>query len=255
MRLLPADRRAAMFALYDFCRLVDDIADGPGATEVKRARLAVMRGAVAALYETGVALDPTLAALAPAIGHYRLPRAELDAVIDGMEMDVDGPLTAPTIAELQLYCRRVAGSVGLAIVQVFERPDADRFAILLGEALQLTNILRDVSEDAEIGRLYLPAELLESAGIATPSPKAALSHPALPAACAALAAIAERRFVEAEAELSRIGRARLWPALAMMATYRALLARLVKAGWRHPGRPPRLGRWIRLWIAVRAAAS
>lgn len=255
MRLLPAERRAAIFALYDYCRLLDDIADDPGAADTKRARLAVIRGAVAALFETGIALEPCLATLAPAIRRHALPRAELDAVIAGMEMDVNGPLTAPGMTELQLYCRRVAGSVGLLIVHIFERPDAERFALLVGEALQLTNILRDVAEDAALGRLYLPAELLAQAGIVTPGPQAVLSHPALPAACAALALVAERRFVEAEAELARIGRVRLWPAIAMMATYRVLLARLIQAGWQDPDHPPRLGRWTRLWIALRAAAS
>lgn len=255
MRLLPGPRRDAMFAVYGYCRALDDIADGAGDAEGKRARLAVMRGAVAALFETGVPLHPTLAALAPAIRRYELPRAEFDAVIDGMEMDVDGPLTAPSMDELALYCRRVAGAVGLLAVRVFDRPDADRLAVLLGEALQLTNILRDVAEDAELGRLYLPAEILAEAGIAARDPGGVLGHPALPAACAALARIAERRYAEAEAELARIGRAGLWPAVAMMATYRVQLARLVRAGWRHPEAPPRLGRLLRLWIALRAAAA
>lgn len=255
MRLLPRARRDAMFAIYDYCRLLDDIADGAAARDDKRARLAVMRGAVAALFETGVALHPTLAALTPAIRRYELPRAELEALIDGMDMDVDAPLAAPSMAELELYCRRVAGAVGRLAVRVFERPDADRLALLLGEALQLTNILRDVGEDAELGRLYLPAEVLAGAGIAARGPRGVLTHPALPAACRALAGIAERRYVEAETELARIGHTRLWPAVAMMATYRVQLARLVRAGWRHPEAPPRLGNLAKLWIAVRAAAS
>lgn len=255
MRLLPRSRREAMFAIYDYCRVLDDIADEPGNPDDKRARLAVMRGAVAALFETGVALHPTLKALAPAIKRYGLPRPELEALIEGMEMDVNGPLTAPCMDSLALYCRRVAGSVGMLAVHVFERPDAERFAVLLGEALQLTNILRDVGEDAELGRLYLPAEVLVDSGIAATGPKGVVSHPALPAACAALAVLAERRYAEAEAELARIGRAGLWPALAMMATYRVQLTRLVRAGWRHPEAPPRLGRALRLWIALRAAAS
>lgn len=255
MRLLPRAQRDAMFAIYDYCRVLDDIADGPGAADDKRARLAVMRGAVAALFETGVALHPTLAALAPAIRRYDLPRSELEALVDGMAMDVDGPLRAPSLVDLDLYCRRVAGAVGRLAVRVFERPDADHLAILLGEALQLTNILRDIGEDADLGRLYLPAEVLAEAGIAARGPRGVLTHPALPVACAGLARIAERRYAEAEAELARIGHARLWPAVAMMATYRVQLGRLVRAGWRHPRKPPRLGRLLKLWIAVRAAAS
>lgn len=255
MRLLPRPQREAMFALYGYCRMLDDIADGDDSVEVRRARLAVVRGAVAALYETGVALEPTLAALAPAIRRHDLPRAELEALIDGMEADVNGPLTAPTLAELRLYCRQVAGSVGLLAVRIFERPEAEELAVALGEALQLTNILRDVAEDARLGRLYLPAEALEGAGIVIHSPRAVLTHPALPAACALVAELAEQAFARAEAELARIGRARLLPALVMMATYRRLLARLVRGNWREPERPPRLWRLTRLWIALRVAAA
>lgn len=255
MRLLPAGQRAAMFALYGYCRHLDDIADGDDPVDVRRAKLAVMRGAVAALFETGMALDPTLAALQPAIDRFTLPRAELEALIDGMEMDVNGPLTAPDMAELRLYCRRVAGSVGMLAVRIFGRTDADDLAVVLGEALQLTNILRDVAEDAELGRLYLPAEALHAAGLHFLTPRAVLVHPALPAACAMVAEMAEENFRDAETELRRLGPHGLLPARVMLATYRRQLARLVRHGWRHPERPPRLGRFTRLWIALTVAAA
>ncbi|MBC7952661.1 MAG: presqualene diphosphate synthase HpnD [Rhodospirillaceae bacterium] len=255
MRLLPAEQRAAMFALYGYCRRLDDIADGDAPMDTRRAKLSVMRGAVAALFETGVALDPTLVALKPAIDRFALPRAELDALIDGMEMDVNGPLTAPSLAELRLYCRRVAGSVGMLAVRIFGRPDADELAVVLGEALQLTNILRDVAEDAGLGRLYLPAEALHAAGMHFLTPRAVLTHPALPAACAMVAEMAEDDFRAAEAQLARLGRHALLPARVMMATYRRQLARLVRNNWRHPETPPRLGRFTRLWIALTVAAA
>ncbi|MCR6632064.1 MAG: squalene/phytoene synthase family protein [Magnetospirillum sp.] len=255
MRLLPRPRREAMFALYGYCRMLDDIADGPGSVEERRARLAVVRGAVAALFETGVALEPTLATLAPAIRLYDLPRAELEALIDGMESDVNGPLTAPRLTELRLYCRRVAGSVGLLAVRIFGRPEAGDLAVTLGEALQLTNILRDVAEDARLGRLYLPAEALHAAGMVVHTPQAVLPHPALPAACAMVAELAQEDFQRAEAELARLGRARLFPAMVMMATYRRLLSRLIQDRWRRPEQPPRLGPLARLWIALRVAAA
>lgn len=254
MRLLPRPRRDAMFALYAYCRTLDDIADGDAPQDTRRARLAVMRGAVAAFYETGIALDPAVVALAPAIHRFDLPRAELEALIDGMESDVNHPLTAPSMAELRLYCRRVAGSVGLLAVRIFERPEAEDFAVTLGEALQLTNILRDVAEDAQLGRLYLPAEALHAAGMVVHSPRAVLTHPALPQACAMVAQWAEEDFQQAEAQLKQLGRTRLLPAMMMMATYRRQLARLVARGWRDPERPPpRLSRLARLWIALRVA--
>lgn len=254
MRLLPAERREAMFALYAYCRGLDDIADGPGETEHKRARLAVLRGVIAALYETGIALDPLVAPLAPATKRFNLPRDELETLIDGMEMDVDGPLIAPSMEILRLYCRRVAGAVGMLAVRVFGRPDAEDFAILLGEALQLTNILRDVREDAAEGRLYLPSEALEAAAILTRDPAAIMAHPGLPRACRILAEIAQRRFAEAEAELIRIGPKGLWPAKAMMGIYHAQLDRLVAHGWKL-GKPPRISRPRRLWIALKCAVA
>lgn len=255
MRLLPSDQRAAMFALYGYCRRLDDIADGNDPVDMRRAKLAVMRGAIAALFETGIALDPILAALKPAIDHFALPRAELEALIDGMEMDVNAPLTAPGMEELRLYCRRVAGSVGMLAVRIFGRPDAEDLAVTLGEALQLTNILRDVAEDAGLGRLYLPTQALHAAGMVVHSPRAVLTHPALPVACAMVADMAEENFRTTEAELARLGRHRLLPARVMMATYREQLARLVRHGWRHPHTPPRLSRLTRLWIALKVAAS
>lgn len=254
MRLLPAERRQAMFALYAYCRGLDDIADGPDAPEAKRVRLRVMRGVVAALYETGTALDPLVAPLAPAITRFDLPRAELEALIDGMEMDVEGPPVAPSMEVLRLYCRRVAGAVGLLAVNVFGRPDARDFAVILGEALQLTNILRDVREDAAVGRLYLPAEVLDEAHILARQPQAVLTHPGLGRACSLLARLAERRFIEAEEELARIGRHGLWPAAVMMATYRAQLALLARHGWR-AGVAPRVGAIRRLFIALKTAVA
>lgn len=255
MRLTPRQRREAMFALYGYCRMLDDIADGNDPMDVRRARLAVVRGAVAALFETGIALDPILAALAPAIRRFDLPRAELEALIDGMEMDVNGPLTAPRLEELRLYCRRVAGSVGMLAVRIFGRPDGDDLAVCLGEALQLTNILRDVAEDAALGRLYLPAEALHIAGMVVHSPRAVLTHPALPKACAMVAEMAEDNFQAAAAEFSRLGRTGLFPARVMMVTYHRQLARLVRDNWRHPGQPSRLGTLTKAWIAVKVAVA
>ncbi|HLO77170.1 MAG TPA: squalene/phytoene synthase family protein [Magnetospirillum sp.] len=256
MLLLPRARRRAMFALYGYCRLLDDIADGDGSVDSRRAQLAVMRGAVAALYETGVALNPVLEALLPAIRRYDLPRAELEALIDGMEADVNGPLTAPPMTVLRRYCRQVAGSVGMLAVRIFERPEAEELAVSLGEALQLTNILRDLAEDARLGRLYLPAEALHAAGIAIHTPRAVLTHPALPAACAMVAQWAEEDFQRAEAEITRLGRKRLLPALVMMATYRRLLDRLKRRNWRTPEQPPpRLSGASRLWIALRVVVA
>ncbi len=254
MRLLPRQRRDDMFALYGFCRAVDDIADGTTPTEDRAAKLAVVRGAIAAFFETGLCLSPILEPLIPAIRRHNLPRCELESLIDGMESDVNAPLTAPDRAELSLYCRRVAGTVGVLAIHILGRPDAGRFAQLTAEALQLTNILRDLDEDAQRGRLYLPQDCLEQAGIISSGPQSVLTHPSLGRACLCLSALAQQHFIDAKIELERIGRDRLWPAIAMLATYRVLLQRMQRHGWVKRDSRPRLTTAHKLWLAIRAAA-
>ncbi|WP_247872218.1 presqualene diphosphate synthase HpnD [Azospirillum sp. TSO35-2] len=261
MRLLPASKRAAMFAIYAYCRCIDDIADEPGDPAAKRAALDVWRRDIRGLYRGDAPTSPLTAALKGAIERYGLPRAELEALIDGMAMDVcDGVsgqgVQAPDLATLRLYCRRVAGAVGLLAIRVFDRADpaTERFALALGEALQLTNILRDLREDAALGRLYLPRELLLAAGIATTRPDEALAHPALPRACEALAALAEAQFAEARAALAERGataRGSLWAATAMMVLYHRLLRRLRAGGWRDLDARVRVGRRESAWVALR----
>lgn len=257
MRLLPASKRAAMFAIYAFCRRIDDIADEPGEPADKRAALDIWRRDIRDLYVGGAPGSPLTAALKGAIERYGLPRSELEALIDGMAMDVAGEeaggMQAPDLATLRLYCRRVAGAVGMLAIRVFDRADpaTERFALALGEALQLTNILRDLAEDAELRRLYLPRELLRAAGIQGNDPGEVLAHPALPKACEALADLAEARFAEARAAIAGQARGSLWAATAMMVLYHRLLKRLRAAGWRDLKARVRVGRRESAWVAVR----
>jgi len=252
MRILPRARREAMYAVYAFCREVDDIADGPLPAAAKQARLAEWRDAIEALYAGRPGLSTTRA-LARPVADYALPKAEFHAMIDGMEMDAAERMRAPSWAELEHYCRCVAGAVGMLSVRVFGARSraADASAVALGEALQLTNILRDLGEDAARGRLYLPRELLEAHGIAPREARAVLADPAAAAVCEELAGRAEARFAQAERWLAACDRATMRPAHIMMAIYRRTLARLRARGWRDLDRPVRLGRTERLWLALR----
>ncbi|CAO3420988.1 presqualene diphosphate synthase HpnD [Azospirillum doebereinerae] len=253
MRLLPASKRAAMFAIYAFCRRIDDIADEPGDPVEKRAELDSWRREIRSLYAGGAPTSPLSAALKGAIERYGLPRGELEALIDGMAMDVGEGLRAPELATLRVYCRRVAGAVGLLAIRVFDRADpaTEAFALALGEALQLTNILRDLTEDAALGRMYLPHELLLAAGIGTSVPDTVLAHPGLPQACEALADLAEARFAEARRAIAGRTRGSLWAATAMMVLYHHLLRRLRARGWRDPAARVRIGRREGAWVAFR----
>jgi phytoene synthase len=157
MRLLPPARRKAIFAIYALARRIDDIADGYLTTEEKLERLGTIRSQLDKLSEQH---DPVLAAVADAAREYPVPIAAFQDLIDGAEMDARGHDYA-TFADTELYGRRVAGSIGrlaLGVFQTRDRPTAERLAEELGVALQLTNILRDVTEDVRIGRVYLPTE-------------------------------------------------------------------------------------------------
>src|SRR3984893_117210 len=190
MRILPRAEREAMFEIYSFCRAVDDVADDPGPRPPRVAELAQWRADVDALY-AGHA-PPRLRGLVEPVRTFGLERNDFIAVIDGMEMDVLADIRAPDAPTLDLYCDRVASAVGRLSVRVFgmEREAGLALAHHLGRALQLTNILRDLDEDAAMGRLYLPREALQAAGIAATDPAAALAHPAIVKPCAELAALA-----------------------------------------------------------------
>lgn len=251
MAILPEPRRRAMFAIYAFCRIVDDIADEPSPFETRKPRLEAWRGRVAALYR-GEAEDAVTRELLVAVRAYGLREVDFVAVIDGMEMDAERAIVAPDMAELDLYCDRVAGAVGRLSVRAFgdSSAAADEVAGHLGRALQLTNILRDIAEDAERGRLYLPRELLEAAGVPA-DPAAVLAHPGVAQASAALAVRAEGHFRAAVAAMARCDRRAMRPARLMGAMYAAILRRLARRGWDKPALPVHVPKWQKLWIALR----
>jgi phytoene synthase len=192
-----------------------------------------------------------LFALYPYIVDFGLARADFHAVIDGMLMDAaPAALCAPDAATLDLYCDRVASAVGRLSVRVFGMPRGDGIALAhhLGRALQLTNILRDIDEDAAMGRVYLPREALEEAGVAIGSARAIAADPRLASACASLVPQVRMHFRHAGAILERNPcRA---PRL-MGAAYQALLARLVARGWDRPRAPVKVPKLQRIGILLR----
>jgi len=252
MRLLPQARRDAMFAIYAFCREVDDIADEPAEIDDKKRRLEGWRTEISRLYD-GVPQHPIARALLPAVRQFNLRREDFLAVIDGMEMDAVEDIVAPPIDTLDLYCDRVASAVGRLSVRAFgaAEPQADDVAYHLGRALQLTNILRDVAEDAERGRLYLPRELLDGAGIAERDPLKVVAHPNLARACRELAQRARKHFGGAHVAMASCAKGPMRPAAIMGGVYRAILERLIKADWRDPFTRISLPKWQKIWLAFR----
>ena len=252
MRMLPPPRRAAMYAIYAFCRDVDDIADDLQDPAAKAPALAAWRGEIEALYAGKPSRAVTRALLDP-VRRYRLRKEDFLAVIDGMEMDARAPWSLMSMAELDLYCDRVASAVGRLSVRAFGAmdPAADRVAASLGRALQLTNILRDISEDAERGRVYLPREMLAAHGIPAAPLGAILGHPALPAVCAKLADLAQRHFEDARAAMRLCPRRTMRPAAIMGAMYWSIFTRLRKRGWDVAAARPRVPALVKLGIVLR----
>ena len=251
MAVLKPDRRHAMYAIYAFCRLVDDIADEEAPFADKFVRLGVWRNRIDGLYR-GEADDPVTRVLLLATRKFDLRRQDFLDMIDGMQMDAEEVIVAPDLEKLDLYCDRVAASVGRLSVRAFgdASADADQVAHALGRALQLTNILRDVAEDAGRDRLYLPREYLEAEGVPA-DPKAALNHPALSRVCRRVAELAEKYFRDADAAMERCDRRAMKPARLMGATYGAILDRLKTSGWADPTQRVSLPKWQKIWLALR----
>ena len=264
MRLMSAERRAALFAIYAFCRDVDDIADGPLLGAHKITALKAWRQHIDALYDGRAGDDPLDRQLVAAISDFGLLKEDFTAVIRGMEMDATGPIRAPSYDELIDYCDCVASAVGRLCVRVFGAPEAEgrRLSDHLGKALQLTNIIRDVEEDAAMGRLYLPGNLLIEAGITDTDPKSVAHAPGLSLARQALALKAEAEFSAARLALKACQKGDLRhegdlrPAAIMMQVYHEIFLRMRKKGFAAPHRSgfgPLMSKGEKLWIAARIA--
>jgi presqualene diphosphate synthase len=249
MRLLPPERRTGVFAIYAFCRAVDDIADGSLPHKDKLGALAAWRSRIDALYAGDAASEPMLF---DAVQHFQLDRADFMAVIDGMEMDARGPIVAPTMAELDLYCDRVASAVGRLCNPVFgdTSPQARALADHLGRALQLTNIIRDCMEDAAIGRLYLPRELLDEQNVAARDPLLVMQHKNLPNVLRRLGNVADKAFAQADGALARCNPHAMRAPTVMMHVYRQTWRGLRDAEWQ-PQQFSRGSKVAKLFIAFK----
>jgi phytoene synthase len=253
MRILSREKREAMFEIYSFCRDVDDIADEDRPRPQRLALLLVWRQSIDALYAERVPAG--LENLAMAISRFGLHKGDFLDVIDGVEMDARADIQAPPLEELDLYCDRVASAVGRLSVRIFGMNDADGKALAhhLGRALQLTNILRDIDEDAAIGRLYLPKEALALANITSSDPKIVVSDPNLAPACAFIAERARGHFIRADEIMSSCSRRIVRAPKIMGAVYRQMLEDMVSRGWALPRNRVRAKKSYLFWIALRHA--
>ncbi|WP_239025400.1 squalene/phytoene synthase family protein [Candidatus Vallotiella sp. (ex Adelges kitamiensis)] len=248
MRILPRSQRKDIYEIYSFCRQVDDIADSSASRASRLDSLEKWRISIASLYAGNA--SPALDALAHVIHQFSLQKDDFIAVIDGMEMDVTDAIIAPDRSTLDLYCDRVACSVGRLLVKILGIPADDGYQLAnhLGRALQLTNILRDIDEDAEMGRVYLPRPILIGAGIMNPTPSV-IRGASIDRACASLITDARMHFVQASAIMARHPRHMVIAPQIMAHTYYALFSKLVRRGFDAPRASVRLSR-VRLMLTI-----
>jgi phytoene synthase len=252
MRLMPKAEREAMYAIYGFCRIVDDIADDGIGTRAERAvELTKWRVELDELY----AGQPSERAqfLSRPVAKYGLRKEDFLTIIDGMDMDVAEDIVAPDLKTLDLYCERVASAVGRLSIKVFGMEEGPGFelAYALGRALQLTNILRDIDEDASIGRLYLPREYLKDAGIASLDPKMIVNDPRIDQVCKAVAHDAHRWYAQADAVLAKRPKGRISTPRLMGAVYSEILRQTEIIGWKPPRTRVSLSKGKLLGIVLR----
>ena len=252
IHLLPAQRRQAMRALYAFCREVDDIADGEASHALKETLLGNWRGEIAHLYG-GRPRNAVTRGLSNAVHVYGLRCHDFLTILDAAEMKAQTDIPAPSFAQLDRYCECVAVAVARLSVRIFgdETPAGERVAAEFGRALQLTNILRDLAEDAKRHRLYLPRELLHAHGIFATTPSWVLAHPALPDVCRDLAVLAERHYAAAVEAIAACPRWTMRPAAVMLGIHRTLLHELLVRGWRHIDNPVRIPAWHKFALVIR----
>jgi len=254
--VLPASQRRAIVAVWDFCRAVDDAIDeapeGASGSPAGREAVAFWRGELAALYAGGELHTPQARRLQPFVRLFGLPRKPFDDVIDGVAMDLDTTRYA-TFDDLLGYCRRVASAVGLICIRIFgcTSPRAEEYAVNLGVALQLTNILRDIRNDLQRGRVYVPLEDLSRFGCTVDDlERGIVSEPVhrLLAFECARAREFYRRAVDARPDEDR---RRLVAAEIMRAVYFETLRRIERCGYDVFTRRTRVPRPHQAFIALR----
>jgi len=256
--VLPAAERRAITAVFDFCRAVDDAVDLEPQTARAIGALEAWRREVGLVFDGGAPATPQGRALQPFVEPFHLPRAQFDALIDGVEMDAT-PRRYATFAELEPYCHRVASSVGLMCAEIFGYSEASvlEYARELGVALQLTNILRDVAVDFRRDHVYLPQDELAKFGCTeqdlrreTESAKGAVQSPQMRELLRSQALRAHEYFSRAARALPRVDARRFVAAEIMRAIYFDLLTRIEQANFDVFSSVIRVPRPRQAWLAV-----
>ncbi|MFM7083851.1 MAG: squalene/phytoene synthase family protein [Hyphomicrobium sp.] len=235
MRILPKSQREAIYLVYSFCRSVDDIADSEFSKEQRLADINLWRSQINDLYKFRYEGNLTKGYL-PVVQKYNLNNEDFFSVLDGMEMDIRNQNTFYDWSSLDRYCDCVASAVGRLSSQIFGIDETSGKALShhLGRALQLTNILRDIDEDAQMGRFYLPIEELKKQNIYNSNISEIINHVSFSKVCFSITKITDLYFEEAEGIMRKIPRSLVKSPRIMCSVYKSLFHKLKKRGWHLP---------------------
>ena len=255
MRMLPKAKREAMYTIYAFCRHIDDIVDGDSDVKEKQELINAWREELDNIYEKKVPATEIGRRIYKNCMRFKLPKEEFTKLIDSISMDIPSPVQAPSLSQFFDYCRGVAGVPGNLSLRIFGCKDENMIndlATTLGNALQITNVLRDVKEDAMSNRLYIPKDFLEKANIASSDPRSVVVDKNLSVAREELAKLAEADFRKADYLIQKLDRQTARPVKMIAAIYRKYFDMMQDRGWEVISPKPHLSKMNKLTLALRA---
>ncbi len=258
MRLLPNKKRTAMYTIYAFFRHLDDIVDGNNSTQEKMDLIKAWREELDNIYDRKLPQTDIGRKIYKNCMRFKLPKNEFLKMMDSISMDLPKPLQAPDLKTFNDYCRGVAGVPGNLSLRIFGCEDTDlieNLATTLGNALQITNILRDVKDDAKDNRLYIPREFLQKAGITSTNPEEVLVDKNFAVARAALAGIALQDYQKAFDLLKQLDKRAAKPVKAIAYVYKRYFDIMQKRGWEIISPKPHIGKITKLCLALKAFAG
>lgn len=258
MRFLPKAKREAMYTLYAFCRHIDDIVDGDSSMTEKQELLQAWREEMDNIYDKKVPATDIGRKIYKNCMRFKLPKAEFLRLIDSISMDVPNPVQAPSLNDFYRYCRGVAGVPGSLSLRIFGCNDEkmiEELSSSLGNALQITNILRDVKEDALADRLYIPREFLQKANVNITDPKSVVTDKNLVFAREELAKIASKDFQKAYELINHLDKKTARPVKMIASIYKKYFDIMQKRGWEVISPKPTISKFEKLALALKALLS
>lgn len=255
MRLLPKAKREAMYTIYAFCRHIDDIVDSKTPVKEKQSLLAAWREEIDNIYDKKVPATEIGRRIYKNCMRFKLPKEEFIRLIDSISMDIPKPIQAPKMSDFLKYCRGVAGVPGSLSLRIFGCKDEDlieKLSTSLGNALQITNILRDVKEDAQADRLYIPKEYLKKADISSKKPAEVLVNKNLSIAREELAKMALEDYNRAGEMIPFLDKSAARPVRAITAVYKKYFDIMQNRGWEVISPKPQIGKINKFSLALRA---